>query len=224
MRAVHDYDIELRRGDFAGRVRVRSMQRVLALTGPSGVGKTSVLHALAGLLRPVSGHITIDGECLFDAARRIDVPAYRRRIGYVFQDARLFPHLDVRANLLYARPSAPGAAFDEIVGLLGIGPLLARRTTALSGGERQRVALGRALLSQPRLLLLDEPLSALDLARRAELLPYFERVRDELRLPIIYVSHAADEVERMADEVVRLEATASACGNVPWLSSPTAVE
>lgn len=198
-------DFELQRGSFRRAVAIRSERRVIALVGASGAGKTSLLHAIAGLLRPQRGRIEVAGHCLFDAARGIDVPAHRRRIGVVFQDARLFPHLDVRRNLLYGlRGEAhrePRFVLDAIVDLLGIAPLLARAPTGLSGGEQQRVALGRALLSQPRILLLDEPLSMLDMDRRDELLPYLQRVRDEVALPMIYVSHYPDEVRRIADEV-----------------------
>lgn len=205
MSTTFDFDIRLRRGAFECALALHSQARVIALTGPSGSGKSSVLHAVAGLLRPVAGRIAIAGEVLFDATARIDVPAHARGIGYVFQDARLFPHLDVRGNLLFARPrGAATFGFDDAVGLLGLGALLARRTAGLSGGEAQRVALGRALLSQPRALLLDEPLSMLDLDRRQELLDWLVRVRDAVSLPMIYVSHVPDEVARIAGEVHRL--------------------
>lgn len=198
-------DIHLRRGCFERHVRIEDAARVVALTGPSGAGKTTVLNAIAGLVRPLSGHIAVDGRVLFDAARGIDLPSHRRRVGYVFQDARLFPHLDVRGNLLYGRHARRGEferfGLDDVVALLGIGALLARPTANLSGGEAQRVAIGRALLSQPAILLLDEPLSALDLARREELIPWLQRVRDEVRLPMVHVSHAEDEVRRMTSAV-----------------------
>jgi len=196
-------DIELQRGAFRRRIRIEDAARVIALSGHSGAGKTSVLHAIAGLVEPRSGHIEIDGHRLYDSARGIDVAPHRRRVGYVFQDTRLFPHLDVRRNLQYGRHGEAGNAFgfDAVVALLGIGPLLERRIANLSGGETQRIALGRALLSQPALLLLDEPLSMLDQARREELIPYLQRVRDETTLPIIYVSHSADEVKRLTDAV-----------------------
>lgn len=160
-----DADLQLQRDPFTRHVRIHSDARLLALAGPSGAGKTSVLNAIAGLLRPVAGRIVVDGTVLFDSARGIDVPVHRRRIGYVFQDARLFPHLDVRGNLRYGthgRSAGARFGFEAVVELLGIGPLLQRRPRNLSGGEAQRVAIGRALLSQPALLLLDEPLSALD--------------------------------------------------------------
>lgn len=202
---LHVLDFTLRRGVFERSVSIRSQQRVIALVGDSGAGKTSLLHAIAGLLRPQRGRIEIGGRCLFDAQAGIDLPAHRRRIGYVFQDARLFPHLDVRRNLLYGlrgeARTAPRFQLEAIVELLGIGALLPRSTAGLSGGEMQRVALGRALLSQPQILLLDEPLSMLDMNRRDELLPYLQRVRDEVALPMIYVSHYPDEVRRIADEV-----------------------
>jgi len=200
---VLDVDLQLRRGAFRRHVRIAEEARVVALAGPSGAGKTTVLNAIAGLVRPESGHIRIDDRVLYDSARGIDVPTHRRRIGYVFQDARLFPHLDVRRNLLYGRHGGAGArfGFDTVVGLLGIDHLLGRRTANLSGGEAQRVAIGRALLSQPAILLFDEPLSALDQARREELIPYLQRVRDEVRLPMLYVSHHPDEVRRLADAV-----------------------
>jgi len=197
-------DLQLRRGSFERHVRIEDAARVIALSGHSGAGKTSVLHAIAGLVRPRAGHIEIDGRRLYDSARGIDVPAHRRRVGYVFQDARLFPHLDVRRNLQYGRHASHAPAtfgFDAVVALLGIEPLLERRIANLSGGEAQRIALGRALLSQPALLLLDEPLSMLDQARREELIPYLQRVRDQTTLPIIYVSHSADEVKRLTEAV-----------------------
>lgn len=203
---VFSIDMELRRGSFVRAARIESASRVIALVGESGAGKTSILQAIAGLVRPHRGHIEIGGQRLFDAARGIDVPAHRRRIGYVFQDARLFPHLDVRHNLLYGfrgiAREQPRFALPAIVELLGIGALLPRRTDGLSGGELQRVALGRALMSQPRILLLDEPLSMLDMHRREELLPYLQRVRDEIALPMIYVSHYPDEVRRIAADDV----------------------
>ena len=196
-------DLQLQRGSFRRHVRIEEQARVVALAGPSGAGKTTVLNAIAGLVRPESGHIRIDDRVLYDSALGIDLPAHRRRIGYVFQDARLFPHLDVRRNLRYGRHGQAQArfGFDAVVELLGIGHLLARRTANLSGGEAQRVAIGRALLSQPAILLFDEPLTALDQARREELIPYLQRVRDEVRLPMLYVSHHPDEVRRLADAV-----------------------
>ncbi len=205
-------DIVLERGTrqgsmFRRHVRIVDDARVIALAGHSGAGKTSVLHAIAGLLTPREGRIEIDGRCLFDSARGIDVPAHQRHVGYVFQDTRLFPHLDVRRNLGYGRRrnGPPGIVFDDVVALLGIAALLKRRTGNLSGGEAQRVALGRALLSQPRILLLDEPLSSLDHARREELIPYLQRVRDETTLPIVYVSHSSDEVGRLTGAIHTLD-------------------
>ncbi len=204
-----DIGIRHRAGDFALDVSLSLKGPVSALFGPSGAGKTTLLNLLAGLARPREGRIVIDGEPWCDTAADIFVPPHRRRIGYVFQDARLFPHLSVRRNLNYGRWLARGrgktVTLDEVTALLGLEPLLARRPGALSGGEQQRVAIGRALLTNPRLILMDEPLSALDAARRAEILPFIERLRDRFAIPIVYVSHAIDEVERIADEIVSLE-------------------
>lgn len=182
---------------------------VTALFGPSGCGKSTILAAVAGLLRPDEGRIALEGVALLDTARGLCLPPEARRCGVVFQDARLFPHLTVESNLRYGLRRAPreatGPGFEEVVALLGLSPLLARRPAALSGGERQRVALGRALLSRPRLLLMDEPLAALDTPRRAEVLPFLARLRDVARLPILYVTHALDEVDALADTLVLLE-------------------
>lgn len=182
---------------------------VTALFGHSGAGKTTLLKMIAGTLRPESGHIAVGDFTLFDAEKGINLPPEKRRIGYVFQEARLFPHMSVKRNLTYARWAGHRQAtrsFDEVVALLGIDHLLDRRPSTLSGGERQRVAIGRALLSDPALLLLDEPLSSLDHARRQEILPFIERLRDESHVPIVYVSHEIDEVARLADEIVLLSA------------------
>lgn len=182
---------------------------VTALFGRSGSGKTTVINAVAGLLSPDEGRVALDEAMLLDTGTGVDLPRHRRGVGVVFQDARLFPHLTVRQNLLYGRWFARGAStatLDRVVELLGIGPLLARRPGALSGGEKQRVAIGRAILSNPRLLALDEPLAALDEARKAEILPYLERLRDDLSLPILYVSHSMAEVARLANTVVLVEA------------------
>ena len=178
------------------------------LFGRSGSGKTTVINAVAGLLRPDQGRIVAGGVVLFDAATRVNLPPHRRRLGYVFQDARLFPHLTVRQNLTYGRwfATAGGVGFDEVVDLLGLAPMLLRSPGALSGGERQRVAIGRALLSNPMMLLMDEPLASLDEARKAEILPYIERLRDQAGVPILYVSHALTEVARLATTLVVIEA------------------
>jgi molybdate transport system ATP-binding protein len=199
------------RGDFRLDVAFSApTPGLIALFGRSGCGKSTVVNLIAGLLSPDEGFVRLGDETLYDCAARIDVPAERRRIGCVFQDARLFPHLDVLGNLRYgerrARIQPHAIRFDDIVDLLGLRALLQRRPHQLSGGERHRVALGRALLSQPRLLLLDEPLASLDLARREELLPYLENLRDRLALPMVYVSHQFDEVLRLATHVVLMEA------------------
>jgi len=200
-----EVSIGKRLGAFALEAEFASEGGVTALFGRSGSGKTSVLNAIAGLLRPERGRIALDGEPLFDAAARIDLPAHRRRVGYVFQEGRLMPHLSVRQNLLYGRRfagrSGPGE-MEHVVSLLGLGTLLERRPYDLSGGEKQRVAIGRALLAEPRILLMDEPLAALDAPRKSEILYYVERLRDELDVPIVYVSHALEEVVRLADTVV----------------------
>jgi molybdate transport system ATP-binding protein len=182
---------------------------VTALFGPSGAGKSTIIHAIAGLSRPEKGRVVVDGDTLLDTERGIFVPARARRIGVVFQDTRLFPHLTVKANLLYGWKRSPEKAGEQeihrIVALLGLETFLDRRPRTLSGGERSRVALGRALLMRPRALLLDEPLAALDAARKAEIFPYLERLRDESRIPMLYVSHSLDEVARLADHMIVLE-------------------
>ncbi|MES2667108.1 MAG: molybdenum ABC transporter ATP-binding protein [Pseudomonadota bacterium] len=200
---------------FALDVDFAAPPGVTALFGRSGSGKTSVVNAVAGLLRPDQGRIVVGAEVLLDTARGLRVPVHKRRIGMVFQDGRLFPHLTVRQNLTYGQWFAPKGAdeFDHVVALLGLKALLHRRPGTLSGGEAQRVAIGRALLSRPRLLLMDEPLSALDDARKAEVLPYLERLRDETNIPILLVSHSVAEVARLATTVVALEAgRVVACG------------
>lgn len=180
-----------------------------ALFGPSGAGKTSILNMVAGLLRPDAGRIVVGGEVLFDSTAGIDSPPEQRRVGYVFQEGRLFPHLRVRDNLLYgwrkAAPEQRWMGLDQVVEFLGIAPLLDRWPLSLSGGEAQRVAIGRALLSGARFLLLDEPLASLDRRRRDEILQVIERLRDELALPMLYVSHDRAEVDRLAAEVVGID-------------------
>jgi len=202
-------EVEKRLGDFSISARFETAAGVTALFGPSGAGKTTLVNMIAGLVAPDRGRIVLSGAVLFDAAKRIDVPAHRRRIGYVFQEGRLFPHLSVAANLDYGRRMCAlkpdRAELAHIVDLLDIGPLIARRPGKLSGGERQRVAVGRALLMRPRLLLLDEPLASLDAARKREILPYLVRLRDEASVPMVYVSHHAGELRRIATTVVRLD-------------------
>ena len=199
-------DIEHRVGALAMQVKFEADARITALFGRSGSGKTSLINLIAGLQRPDRGRIEIDANVLFDSARGIDVPVEERRVGYVFQEGRLFPHLTVRHNLLYGHLLTPEAEryihLERIVALLGLEGLLERRPGGLSGGEKQRVAIGRALLASPKVLLLDEPLAALDAPRKAEILQYLELLRDELRIPMIYVSHAVEEVVRLADTVV----------------------
>ena len=196
-------------GGFALDIALETGPGVTALFGRSGSGKTSLVNLIAGLARPDSGRIVLDGRTLVDTASAVFVPAGQRRIGYVFQEGRLFPHLSVRSNLLYGRWLTPRArrwgSLDEVVELLGIGGLMGRMPRDLSGGEKQRVAIGRALLSSPDCLLMDEPLAALDRARKAEILPYIERLRDAKRLPIVYVSHSVEEVARLADTVALID-------------------
>ncbi len=205
-----DVDIDHARGNFRIAARFSAAPGLTALFGRSGSGKTTLVDIVGGLVRPDRGRVAVDGQVLVDTERGIFVPSHRRRIGYVFQDSRLFPHLSVRRNLLYGRwfnreaGAARGADLASVVELLGIGHLLERRPASLSGGEKQRVAIGRALLAHPQLLLMDEPLAALDEARRAEILPYIERLRDEMGVPILYVSHSVAEVARLATTVVIL--------------------
>jgi molybdate transport system ATP-binding protein len=200
---------ETRLGDFALDASFKSDSRVTAIFGPSGSGKTSVLNVIAGLLHPRRGRAAVDGVVLLDTEAGIFLPPHRRRIGYVFQDGRLFPHLSVKSNLLYgrvfARPEREHALFEEVVDLLDLGSLLRRGTSALSGGEKQRVAIGRALLSSPQLLLLDEPLSSLDERRKQEVMPFLAKLRDQARMPIVYVSHVFSEIERLAGTVVLMD-------------------
>jgi len=196
-------------GAFCVEVAFKAPAGITVLFGRSGSGKTTVVNAVAGLLRPDMARITLDGDTLHDSAARRFLPVHKRRLGYVFQDGRLFPHLSVARNLDFGRnlaPSdAPGPDRDEVADLLGIAHLMDRAPHALSGGEKQRVAIGRALLSRPRMLLMDEPLAALDTARKAEILPYLERLRDCLNLPVLYVSHSVPEVARLATTLVVLE-------------------
>lgn len=195
-------------GNFALDVAFESSGHLTAIFGASGCGKTSVVNVIAGLIRPHQARVSVNGAVLTDTARAIMVAAHRRRIGYVFQDARLFPHLDVAQNLGFGEWFTPKseryAERGQILELLGIGHLLRRRPAELSGGERQRVAIGRALLASPRLLLMDEPLASLDQMRKAEIMPYLERLRDETRVPIVYVSHSVAEVTRLASDIVVL--------------------
>ena len=191
---------------------------VKMLFGPSGCGKSTIINAAAGLLRPDECHISIDGRVLADTQAGVWLPPERRHVGLVFQDAKLFPHMSINTNLRFGmRRTAPGSIrFDEVVDLLGIEPLLARRPKTLSGGERQRVAIGRGLLAQPHLLLMDEPLASLDASRKAEILPFLTRLKTALRLPIIYVTHSLDELSQLGDSVVLLErGRVVACGSLP---------
>jgi molybdate transport system ATP-binding protein len=200
-----DVDVTRRLGDVQVGAAFTAGEGLTVLFGPSGAGKTSTLNMIAGLLRPDWGHVRVAGETLFDAAARIDLPAERRRVGYVFQEPRLFPHKRVRANLLYGRHGAGAAlAFEETIGFLGIGHLLDRWPRTLSGGEARRVAIGRALLSDPRFLLLDEPLSSLDRPRREEVMRAIEHIRDRIGLPVLMVTHDPEEAERLGTQVVRL--------------------
>jgi len=204
-----EVDVKRTVGSFVLKIAFSNDQGITALFGRSGSGKSMTIGLIAGLTRPDEGRIVLDGHVLADTKAKTFVPPYRRRIGLVFQDSHLFPHLSVRQNLMFGRWFAPrnerGISFDRVIGTLGIGPLLKRRPAGLSGGERQRVAIGRALLACPKLLLFDEPFAALDLQRRMEILPLIEHLRDEFKIPIVYVSHALEEVVRLASRVVLLE-------------------
>ena len=222
-------NVEKTLGALKLAVRFETAGGATALFGPSGAGKTTVVNMIAGLLKPDRGSIMLDGEVLFDGAKGIDEPPHRRHIGYVFQEGRLFPHLSVRQNLDYGRRMRrhPRSAeeFARVVDMLGIAGLLDRRPRSLSGGERQRVAIGRALLMRPRLLLLDEPLASLDAAHKRDILPYLIRLRDSANVPMVYVSHAAAEVRRIATTVVLLDAGhVVASGGVELLDKASADE
>lgn len=203
-------DLRHQLGDFALETRFEAPGGVTALFGRSGTGKTTLVNAIAGLLRPAEGRIELDGRVLFDSTKGVHLPPSQRRLGCVFQDGRLFPHLSVAQNLTYGQRFAPrgsaGPELPEVAEMLGIAPLLQRRPGHLSGGEKQRVAIGRALLSRPRMLLMDEPLAALDAPRKGEILPYLERLRDRTGLPILYVSHSVAEIARLARHVAVIEA------------------
>ena len=202
--------VKKRQGDFAVDMAFEApCKGVTALFGPSGAGKTSLINMTAGLLTPDDGHIAVNDTVLFDAAARINLPPEKRRIGYVFQDGRLFPHLSVKGNLTYGMRQVPEqnryVNLDPVVELLGIGDLLKRRPARLSGGEKQRVAIGRALLTSPALLLMDEPLASLDEARKGEVLPFIADLADNFSIPILYVSHVWAEIEFLADLCIKLE-------------------
>ncbi|HEX7970148.1 MAG TPA: molybdenum ABC transporter ATP-binding protein [Stellaceae bacterium] len=218
-----EVDVEKRLGSFTLAARFSAPSAgIVALFGRSGAGKTTLVNMLAGLTRPDRGRIAIGQEVLFSSEAGIDVPPERRRLGYVFQEGRLFPHYSVRGNLAYGRrrSAAHAVGFDAVVALLGLETLLDRRPGDLSGGEKQRVAIGRALLAEPRLMLMDEPLASLDAPRKAEILPFIERLRDELRIPIVYVSHAMEEIVRLADTLVLVsEGRVAAVGPVEELTS-----
>ncbi|WP_066800651.1 ATP-binding cassette domain-containing protein [Sphingomonas soli] len=198
-----DISVTKRIGDAGISCRIEAGEGLTVLFGPSGAGKTSVLNMVAGLIAPDQGHIRVSGEALYDAATGLDVPADQRRAGYVFQEPRLFPHMRVRANLLYGRRES-GLDVDDTIALLGIAHLLDRWPRTLSGGEARRVAIGRALLSDPAFLLLDEPLSSLDRARREEIMRLIERLRDELGLPILMVTHDREEAARLSTRIVEM--------------------
>jgi molybdate transport system ATP-binding protein len=204
-----DLCLHKRQGAFNLAVEFTGSSGITALFGRSGAGKSSVVAMAAGLARPDRGHIRIGDDVLFDSERGINLPAERRRVGLIFQDGRLFPHMSVRSNLRYGEKRVPAAqryaSFDKVVELLGIGDLLDRRPARLSGGEKQRVAIGRALLTSPRLLLMDEPLAALDGARKAEVLPFIARLSREFSVPILYVSHSIEEILELADDLVVVE-------------------
>ena len=210
--------VVVNQGSFTLEVRQQTDARVTALFGPSGSGKTTMLDAIAGLRRPVRGTIAVGGRVLFDSETGVSLAPHLRHVGYVPQDVALFPHMTVRRNVLYGRREGQKPALTAVAHMLEIEPLLDRRVPQLSGGEKQRVALARALMSAPELLLLDEPLAAVDVELRRRVLPYLERVRDDLRIPILYVSHDAGEVRQLADHVIVLEE-----GSVTRSGSPESV-
>lgn len=220
-----DVGVKRRQGDFLINAMFRSEAvGVTALFGRSGAGKTSIINMVAGLVRPDEGHIIVNDRCLFDSKTSVDLPPEKRRVGYIFQEGRLFPHLSVRSNLAYGMRLTPKAEryvdFDQVVHLLGIQHLIDRRPAKLSGGEKQRVAIGRALLTSPSILLMDEPLASLDAARKAEVLPFIARLSDEFSIPILYVSHSLEEILDLADAMVILDAgRAVAVGSIEDLMS-----
>lgn len=220
-----EINVKRLQGEFLVNAAFRGAETgVTALFGPSGAGKTSIVNMVAGLMRPDAGRIAVNGLCLLDSGRGIDLPPERRRIGYVFQDGRLLPHLSVKSNLTYGMRRTPPArrfvGFDAVVDLLGIGHLLDRRPARLSGGEKQRVAIGRALLTSPAMLLMDEPLASLDASRKAEVLPFIMRLSREFAIPILYVSHSMDEILNLADHLVVMAAgTVAASGTLAELLS-----
>lgn len=223
-----EVDCRMRRPGFALEATFQSNGGLLALFGASGSGKSTLIRLIAGLERPEHGRISIGGNVVVDTERGMFVPPHKRRVGLVFQDGQLLPHLDVRRNLIYGRYFTPVAdrkvGFDAVVETLGIGHLMDRKPATLSGGERQRVAIGRALIASPRVLLMDEPLASLDANRKLEILPFIERLRDELNIPIVYVSHAVEEVARLAQTVVRLhEGKVVAIGPPSRALTPTAL-
>ena len=216
-------DIAVKLGRFMLKTKFEAPSNaVTALFGPSGSGKTTIVNAIAGLIRPDIGHIVVGHRTLFDSATGINVATHKRRLGYVFQEGRLFPHMTVKRNLLYgcSRATINGPHLNDISTLLGLDSLLERRPDSLSGGERQRVAIGRAMLTRPAILLMDEPLASLDAARREEILPYLTRLREQLEIPVIYVSHQMDEVLRFAENLVLLSGgRVAATGSVEDLTS-----
>jgi len=224
-----EVDVTRTLGSFVLKIAFSNDRGITALFGRSGSGKSQTISLIAGLTRPDAGKIVLDGKILVDVKSKIFLPPHRRRIGLVFQDSHLFPHLSVQQNLMFGRWFAPrgerSIAFESVIETLGIGHLLKRRPARLSGGERQRVAIGRALLACPKLLLFDEPFAALDLQRRLEILPLIERLRDEFQIPIVYVSHALEEVVRLAARVVVLEAGhVKAVGDPGEVFGPAAVQ